>query len=390
MGRYEMKAIKGMHDVRIKAAAAAAALFLCVGPMGCLTVYADPAYTEGSWMSDSRGSWYQHADGSYKKNGWEYIDGYFYYFDREGYLVRNCLIADRGHMFIADQDGRMLKNVSIDFLGSSYVIDDNGYAVTADIYYQSQGIEPDVQQGTGTSSVQGWRSDQRGSWYVKADGSYAVSAWENINGIWYYFDEEGYMAVDRIQAFHDGQLRYLGSGGIPQTSVEVSYDGVDYTVDENGIARAKEPPKSENELAAESYAANIVSQITNGGMSKSQKANAIYNWLRANMRYTTSGPQSDEAYSALYGFRRRSGCCYEYYAMAHYMLEAAGMPNIPVVRASDHGHYWNLVNVDGVWYHFDATPRRTGGRWCLVTTDYLRRNSWGSHNFDVGAYPATP
>ena len=137
MGRYEMKAIKGMHDVRIKAAAAAAALFLCVGPMGCLTVYADPAYTEGSWMSDSRGSWYQHADGSYKKNGWEYIDGYFYYFDREGYLVRNCLIADGGHMFIADQDGRMLKNVSIDFLGSSYVIDDNGYAVTADIYYQA-------------------------------------------------------------------------------------------------------------------------------------------------------------------------------------------------------------------------------------------------------------
>ena len=42
--------------------------------------------------------------------------------------------------------------------------------------------------------------------------------------------------------------------------------------------------------------------------------------------------------------------------MAHYMLEAAGMLNIPVVRAIDRGHYWNLVNVDGVWYHLMPHP----------------------------------
>ena len=65
------------------------------------------------------------------------------------------------------------------------------------------------------------------------------------------------------------------------------------------------------------------------------------------------------------------------------------MPNIMVTRASDGDHFWNLVNVDGTWYHFDATPRRTGGRWCLVTTGTLR-GTWGAHNFDVAAYPQTP
>ena len=390
----------GKHVFRDRAAASAAALFFCIliSASSARAVYADGMST-GTWMEDSTGSWYRHTDGSYTAGGWEYIDGNMYYFDREGYLVRNCLVADGGYMYIVDQDGRMLRDTELTFNGSAYVIDGEGHVRTRALYEamygssnagqaagsQSAGAQPaQVQAGSG------WRQDAVGSWFVKADGSYPVSAWENINEVWYYFDEQGYMATDRIQAYPDGTLRYLGSDGRPVTDTEVSYDGAEYTVDAEGIATPKEAPKSEEELAAESYAAQIVSAITNAGMTKPQKANAIYNWLRANIRYTTSGPQSDEAYSALYGFRRRSGCCYEYYAMAHYMLEAAGMPNIPVVRATDRGHYWNLVNVDGVWYHFDATPRRLGGRWCLVTTGYLQTHSWSSHNFDISAYPATP
>ncbi len=237
-----------------------------------------------------------------------------------------------------------------------------------------------------------WMQDDVGYWYQKADGSYPVSVWENINDEWYYFDETGYLVTDSILTFIDGSLCYVGEDGIRLRSTEIVYEDVEYVIDEDAVAEAsvKETPKSENEIAAEAYAAELVAQITNSGMTKPEKAEAIYNWLRANITYTTSGPLSDEAYSALYGFRRRSGNCYEYYATAHYMLEAADMPNIPVVRASDGGHYWNLVNVDGTWYHFDATPRNSGGTWCLVTTGSLQANSWNTHNFDISAYPATP
>lgn len=383
----------------VRAVAFAAALFLCEtlmmpGAVPKLEAYAASDTQQAGWQEDAGGRWYRRADGSFCRNGWEYIDGNMYFFDVRGYVVRNGFVADGGHMYIVDSEGRMLKSTQLNFNGSEYVIDENGYATTAAIYYESLGMDQGSSQSTQTGqsqqTSQGWKEDGIGKWYVRPDGNYPVSTWENINEQWYYFDEQGYMVKDRIMTFTDGSLRYLGSDGKWVTSTEVSYDGVDYTVDAAGVATAKEPPKSANELAAESYAANIVSQITNASMSKPEKANAIYNWLRGHITYTSSGPQSDEAYSALYGFRRRSGCCYEYYAMAHYMLEAAGMPNIPVVRATDHGHYWNLVNVDGVWYHFDATPRRTGGRWCLVTTAYLRSHSWSSHNFDVAAYPATP
>lgn len=242
----------------------------------------------------------------------------------------------------------------------------------------------------GPGYVGGWKQEADGRfWYQNWDGSYTSGNWQLIDDKWYYFDEEGYMLSDTWVDGADGKRYRLGTSGDMLVSQDITVDGMSYTIDENGEAVANAPAKSENELAAEAYAQSIVAQITNDSMTKPQKANAIYDWVRGNMTYTASGPKSDEAYSALYGFRRRSGCCYEYYAMSHYLLEAAGMPNIPVVRASDRDHYWNLVNVDGVWYHFDATPRKTGGRWCLVTTSTLR-NTWGAHNFDVSAYPQTP
>lgn len=249
---------------------------------------------------------------------------------------------------------------------------------------------PEVLNSGGPGSIGEWKQEADGRWwYRNPDGSYTSGDWQLIEDKWYYFDKEGYMLSDAWVDGSEGKRYRLSASGDMLVSQEVTVDGVMYSINENGEATAKETPKSENELAAEAYAKSVVSQITNASMTKPQKAEAIYNWVRGNMTYTTSGPKSDEAYSALYGFRRRSGCCYEYYAMSHYLLEAAGMPNIPVVRAGDGDHFWNLVNVDGTWYHFDATPRRTGGRWCLVTTATLR-NSWGAHNFDVSAYPQTP
>ena len=64
-----------------------------------------------------------------------------------------------------------------------------------------------------------------------------------------------------------------------------------------------------------------------------------------------------------------------------------------VIRATDNDHWWNLVYVDGEWLHFDTTPRRLGGDFCLLTTAQLLAysNTHGnSHGFDPSQYPATP
>ncbi|MBQ7558022.1 MAG: hypothetical protein IJT00_08155 [Lachnospiraceae bacterium] len=43
-----------------------------------------------------------------------------------------------------------------------------------------------------------WRSDSRGSWWVRDDGTYPQAGWEEIDGKWYYFDEEGYLVTNRF------------------------------------------------------------------------------------------------------------------------------------------------------------------------------------------------
>lgn len=40
----------------------------------------------------------------------------------------------------------------------------------------------------------GWIKDVNGWWYRLKDGSYPKSEWKKIDNLWYYFNEEGYMA----------------------------------------------------------------------------------------------------------------------------------------------------------------------------------------------------
>lgn len=60
----------------------------------------------------------------------------------------------------------------------------------------------------------GWERNDLGWWYRNADSSYPVSAWMQIDGNWYYFNEQGYMLENTVTP-----------------------DG--YKVDENGIYKAE-------------------------------------------------------------------------------------------------------------------------------------------------------
>ncbi len=326
----------------------------------------------GQWEKKEEGipSWrYQEDDGSYVARSWKQIDGKWYYFDGTGCMVTGSYQID-GRTEHFDGQGVWIENLSEEISGNKYAAE------------SSEGPGPGVSR---------WKKDDTGWYYQNFDGSYLKDGWEKIDGIWYYFDSQGYMLED-TWVETDGKRYRVGSDGGMLKGQTIKVDEVQYVLGEDGSVTEMIQEKSEEELQAEAIAAQIVASITNSAMTKPEKAAAIYNYVRGNMTYTSGGlrPESGEAAAALYGFRRHSGNCFEYYAMSKYLLEAAGMPNICVVRESDGDHYWNLVNVDGTWYHFDTTPRTTGGRWCLVTTGQLQANSWRAHNFDIGAYPQTP
>lgn len=59
------------------------------------------------------------------------------------------------------------------------------------------------------ASVGAWLRDAVGWWYCNADRSYTSSDWQQINGLWYYFDEKGYMVTGWFQSPVSGYWYYL-------------------------------------------------------------------------------------------------------------------------------------------------------------------------------------
>ncbi len=140
----------------------------------------------------------------------------------------------------------------------------------------------------------------------------------------------------------------------------------------------------------------VLSKITTANMSPREKARAIYDWCRVNIRYSTStshlmGHFNKAAYS---GFTRHYGNCYTYYAVASALLTRAGIENIEIHRNSTtNPHYWNLVKMDGAWYHLDTCPQPAGHRlevFLLKDAEVRAFTLAYYYNFDLTKFPATP
>ena len=113
----------------------------------------------------------------------------------------------------------------------------------------------------------------------------------------------------------------------------------------------------------------------------------IFNWVHSNILYQTVFEDQSYEDAAYMGFTRRSGDCYVYFSCAKMLLDLAGIPNMMVVRypVVTNGHYWNLVQLNGEWYHCDATVFRDRYEMYFMCTDDEIDD--GHHDFDHSLYP---
>lgn len=113
----------------------------------------------------------------------------------------------------------------------------------------------------------------------------------------------------------------------------------------------------------------------------------IFNWVHSNIYYQTVTEEMSYEDAAYRGFTRRSGDCYVYYSCAKMLLDCAGIPNMMIERypVYTNGHYWNLVQLDGEWYHCDATVFKDHpGLYFMCTDDEIADDH---HEFDSSLYP---
>ncbi|WP_100401547.1 transglutaminase domain-containing protein [Bacillus sp. FJAT-42315] len=98
----------------------------------------------------------------------------------------------------------------------------------------------------------------------------------------------------------------------------------------------------------------ILDEIIKDGMNDHEKVKAIHDYIVLNVEYDTT---SDQGVNAPYFALTEGKTLCNGYAMLMYdMLTEVGIPVRLISGEADGiGHAWNLVQLDGKWYHLDAT-----------------------------------
>jgi hypothetical protein len=131
--------------------------------------------------------------------------------------------------------------------------------------------------------------------------------------------------------------------------------------------------KQQNEIKAK--VKSVITTIIKPSMSMTDKEQAIHDWITANGKYqdevlaeymngTSTEAIADKYASAFnpYGILIDGvGVCQSYAEVFKLLADAAGLP--AVVMTGTLGsvpHAWNMVKLDGMWYHVDATNNDSG------------------------------
>lgn len=106
-------------------------------------------------------------------------------------------------------------------------------------------------------------------------------------------------------------------------------------------------------------ARSIARELAQPGMGQGDKVRAVTEYLGRNMRYVRTDQLKD--HNPFFGIFRNEGVCQSIALQACYLLRAMGVAARYICgRARGQapqgpGHAWNLVRVDGAWYHLDCT-----------------------------------
>ena len=121
-------------------------------------------------------------DGVMAENGWNFINGKWYFANSSGKISQNKWEKIAGSWYYFDKDGIMLSNTTI-----------NSYLLT----------------NSGAMAENKWVLIDKHWYFANSSGKISQNKWEKINGVWYYFDKIGIMSSNQWQGNY-----YLKTNGV--------------------------------------------------------------------------------------------------------------------------------------------------------------------------------
>ncbi|MCX0355625.1 cell wall-binding protein [Clostridium perfringens] len=185
--------------------------------------YNQKIYSSDGWVFENN-NWVYYINNKVSI-GWQYIDGYWYYFNPDGIMQTGWQYIDNQWYYF-----RPAGNMRIGW----EKINDYWY------YFNSDGV-----------MQTGWQYIGNQWYYFRPAGNMRVD-WEKINDYWYYFNSDGvmqtgwqYIGNQWYYFIPDGNMRigwekingywyYFNSDGVMLKNITQSIDGQDYRFNSNG------------------------------------------------------------------------------------------------------------------------------------------------------------
>ncbi len=380
--------------------------------------------------SVAAGKYYFDKDGK-AVSGWKQLNGDWYYFRENGYGWERGGTKHRASTGLTqiEEDYYYFDDTGVMQAGCWIVTDDEDGTGKAKYYLDADG-----------KAVSGWQQID-GAWYYFNSYTRAASSGliSFVGGYHYFFDEEGVMQAGcwRYTGDEWGWRYFSGDGlmvqsiyGVAEAGTEEVYIPPEVTLlndirissvdtgsfsymthsysmnvqskdflircepgsyaetfaKEHGISydNGTERVCGTDITNADEKAEWIVANYVTDGMTDLEKARVLHNWLIHNAAYDYSFSNYDASGVLLRG----TGVCESYARAYELLLNKAGVENRFISgMASRDAHAWNLVKIDGNWYHVDCTwdlPGETEYCYFMVNDEYMQHSrTWGTQTWST-------
>lgn len=178
----------------------------------------------------------------------------------------------------------------------------------------------------------------------------------------------------------DGNVSFTYDASKVDTSTAGTYY-VTYTAQD----RRGNVATSRRRVVVNHDAEDTAARISAIAASLSSDVEEIRDYVRYTLGYNSNWGGDDPIW---YGLENLTGNCYVHAMIFDALLKEKGYET-QLIWCEDKSHYWNIVKIDGVWKHLDATPGPQHSRYSIMS-DKQRYETLSGRDWDRDAWPSCP